>query len=66
MMVDRIAMIVFGILEQLDDAARETTDREKFVQFSRRILQTKRQILGIRMPELRRLARQIAQKSTRD
>ena len=31
MMVDRIAMIVFGILEQLDDAARETTDREKFV-----------------------------------
>ena len=57
MMVDRIAMIVFGILEQLDDAARETTDREKFVQFSRRILQTKRQILGIRMPELRKLAR---------
>ncbi len=61
MMVDRIAMIVFGVLEQLDDAARETTDREEFVQFSRRILQTKRQILGIRMPELRKLARQIAQ-----
>ena len=61
MMVDKVAMIDFGILEQLDDAARETTDREKFVQFSRRILQTKRQILGIRMPELRKLARQIAQ-----